>query len=317
MAIADTLSTQEVSNTLWAYARMDKTPAAELAMRLDARVAATVHMFNTQDITNTLWAYAKMTSSSSSPGGTYAGAELIGLMEARAAALADNFIAQDVSNILWAYAKMGRRPCSDSEFMQRLERRAVALVPDLSPQNVSNILWAYAALDMRASDALMTLLECRAVNIMRDFSVQEVSTMAWAYACMALPMHPSLVSGITSQIIAAQHADPVALSSQLTMSQLHQFLITYTLEPRLLVQSGSAATSDSDINTLQQLVSSSHNSSRVFSASESESESEFVSESESGKHAVTMSGFQQDVAQVCMYVRMSPSIYAVTVKFMQ
>jgi hypothetical protein len=56
-ALAGLFNTQEVANTLWAYATMGREPGAGLMRVLEGRAAEVLAgTFDTQEVTNTLWA---------------------------------------------------------------------------------------------------------------------------------------------------------------------------------------------------------------------------------------------------------------------
>ena len=59
-ALADTFNTQDVANTIWAYATMGRGPGAGLMRVLEGRAEALAGTFKAQGVANTLWAYATM-----------------------------------------------------------------------------------------------------------------------------------------------------------------------------------------------------------------------------------------------------------------
>jgi len=59
-ALADTFNTQDVANTIWAYATMGREPGAGLMRVLEGRAEALAGTFKAQGVANTLWAYATM-----------------------------------------------------------------------------------------------------------------------------------------------------------------------------------------------------------------------------------------------------------------
>jgi hypothetical protein len=54
--LAGMFNAQDVANTLWAYAKMERTPGAGLMRVLEGRAEALANTFNAQDGANTLWA---------------------------------------------------------------------------------------------------------------------------------------------------------------------------------------------------------------------------------------------------------------------
>ena len=59
-AISGEFSSQQVSNTMWGYATMGKTPGERGMRQLERRVEAISGEFNSQEVSIKLWAYAKM-----------------------------------------------------------------------------------------------------------------------------------------------------------------------------------------------------------------------------------------------------------------
>jgi hypothetical protein len=57
-AVAKNFNPQEVSNTLWAFAKLARTPGAGLLQQLEARASAVAQDFNPQEVSNTLWAFS-------------------------------------------------------------------------------------------------------------------------------------------------------------------------------------------------------------------------------------------------------------------
>jgi len=54
-ALAGTFNTQDVANTLWAYATMGREPKAGLMRELEGRAEAVAGTFKAQGVANTLW----------------------------------------------------------------------------------------------------------------------------------------------------------------------------------------------------------------------------------------------------------------------
>jgi len=137
----DTFKSQEVANTLWAYATMGREPGAGLMRVLEGREEALADTFKAQEVANTLWAYATM--------GREPEAGLMRVLEGRAEALADTFNTQGVANTLWEYATMGREP--GAGLMRVLEGRAEALADTFNTQRFELLAsCVYAARPLRS-----------------------------------------------------------------------------------------------------------------------------------------------------------------------
>ena len=93
--MAGTFKSQEVANTLWAYATMRREPGTGMMRALEGRAEALAGTFKAQQVAITLWAYATM--------GQEPGAGLMRELEGREEALSGTFNAQDVANTMWRW----------------------------------------------------------------------------------------------------------------------------------------------------------------------------------------------------------------------
>jgi hypothetical protein len=59
-AISGEFNSQEIANTLWAFATMGAKPGESVMGQLERRAEAISGDFKPQDIANTLWAFATM-----------------------------------------------------------------------------------------------------------------------------------------------------------------------------------------------------------------------------------------------------------------
>ena len=59
-AISGEFDSEDVSDTLWAYAEMGRMPRKRLMGLLEGRMETISGEFQSQDVSDTLWAYAKM-----------------------------------------------------------------------------------------------------------------------------------------------------------------------------------------------------------------------------------------------------------------
>ena len=58
--VTSTFNAQDVANTLWAYAMMERAPGAALMRVLEERAEALASTFNKKEVANTRWARAKI-----------------------------------------------------------------------------------------------------------------------------------------------------------------------------------------------------------------------------------------------------------------
>jgi uncharacterized alpha-E superfamily protein len=59
-AISGEFNSQNVANTLWAFATMGKKPGERMMGQLERRAEAISGEFTAQEVANTLWAFATM-----------------------------------------------------------------------------------------------------------------------------------------------------------------------------------------------------------------------------------------------------------------
>jgi hypothetical protein len=165
---------QALSNILWAYAS-----AGEPHPRLFKRVADHIlslrdlNGFKPQEISNIFWAYA--TADEKHP-------QLFRRVAEHIVSLRDlsGFNSQDVSNIVWAYATAGD---SNPRLFERVADHILSL-KDLSgftSQALSNIMWAYATAG-QSHTLLFQKLADVAIAKREEFNSQSVANFLWAYA---------------------------------------------------------------------------------------------------------------------------------------
>lgn len=174
-------NSQNISNTMWALAKMEATPkgAHPLVNALTVQARAQIGTFNAQAVANTIWALAKM---------EVAGVPSRLLMEAlsaRAQATIHQFNEQAVSNSLWALAKMQELELEPSPpLVDAMLAQARAKVRDFNAQHCSNTLWALAKMPSVLGQN-MTLLGCLAMQARKnlaDLTAQNLTNILWALA---------------------------------------------------------------------------------------------------------------------------------------
>jgi hypothetical protein len=98
-AISGEFNSQNVANTLWAFATMGIKPGELMMGKLERRAEAISGEFKSQAVANTLWAYATM--------GTKPGERMMGQLERRVEAISGEFKSQEVANTLWSMCLFG------------------------------------------------------------------------------------------------------------------------------------------------------------------------------------------------------------------
>jgi len=229
-AIADTFKSQDVANTLWAYATMGQEPGARLISELEGRVQALAGTFKAQEVANTLWAYATM--------GQEPGARVMRVLEGRAEAIAGTFNTQNVANTLWAYATMGQEP--GAGLMRVLEGQTEAMAGTFNAQNVANTLWAYATMGREPGARVMRVLEGQTEAMAGTFKAQEVANALWAACVFYIFRAPEeeirLVHAVFERLVCLGKTAVKTSFNPAQLSQLHQFFVWSSVEPRLGVE---------------------------------------------------------------------------------
>jgi hypothetical protein len=233
-ALAGTFKAQDLANILWAYATMGREPGAGVLQGLEGRVEvlacwprSVCRTFNTQNVANTLCAYATM--------GREPAAGLTRALEVHSKTIAGTFKQQDVSNTLWAYATMGREP--EAELMGLLEERVEDLAHTFNAQGVSNTLWAYATMGRDPGKGMMRALEGRAEALAGTFEAQNAAKSLWAecvFSTFRAPEEGSRLVHSLAQLVMA--LGKAACFNIAELSQVHQYFVWCSVEPRLGVE---------------------------------------------------------------------------------
>jgi len=216
MALADIASRNindfqpyELSNLLWAYAKLSLHPSdllASVSKRLmtrqrgeikvqclstiawsfatlgcqDATVFASLSyelrsfasVMKPLEISNSLWAFAK---------NRFQDQELFKTLGDAAAqdAVASLFSAQEMSSTVWAFATVGLQ---HPELFSQIGIQCILRREQLTPQGISNILWSFAKLQVPTDPDLFKLLLDRAMKNLDGYKPEELSALAWAAA---------------------------------------------------------------------------------------------------------------------------------------
>ena len=192
---AGEFNSQNVANTLWAYASLGRDPGKGLLHALERRALETAGEFNSQEVANTLWAYARM--------GREPGEGILYAMESQALEKAGEFNSQNVANTLWAYVSLGREP--GEGLLHALERRALETAGEFNSQDVANTLWAlcflvrcYPAVACRLSLALQPRVQVLAKR--QEFGNEGLSQMHQFF--LSCTLEESLRMHVSDSLVA-------------------------------------------------------------------------------------------------------------------
>ncbi|CAK9071996.1 unnamed protein product [Durusdinium trenchii] len=177
------LDGRQLSNTLWAIARL-RQPAIEampegLATQVAAQLSSQEQRLNHQDVSNGLWAIAALDLPEQAD-------HMSELAYSRALSRPNGFKAQELANAIWAFATCGSgtasRMARNLTVYCVLERLA-----ELQSIQLAAVIWSVAAADLdgqslRSSPRLMEPLATAVLDRVQEFGPQEVSNVSWALA---------------------------------------------------------------------------------------------------------------------------------------
>ncbi len=162
----DSMNSQELSNTAWAFATTGHHATA-LFEALAEVAEISIDDFNPQELSNLCWAYAT------------AGHQAPALFDAVAAASAPALMnPQNIANTCWAFATAKHRAPA---LFDALADAACARITELEPQHLANMAWAYTTAQHAAPrlyDAIATAVSTR----VGQFKPRELSALAFAFA---------------------------------------------------------------------------------------------------------------------------------------
>ncbi len=177
-AISGEFDSEDVSNTLWAYARMGRKPGERLMGLLEERAEAISGEFDSQDVSDSWcrdsqkWDKRERArererererqrdrETVGTPKKKGGGKRLMELLKERSEAISGEFDSDDVSKTLCAYARMGSEP--GEGLMGLLEGRMEAISGEFDSDDVSKTLCTYARMGSEPGEGLMGLLEGR------------------------------------------------------------------------------------------------------------------------------------------------------------
>jgi hypothetical protein len=173
MAKLGTFNSQELANTLWALAKLDRRPGATLQRLLDDAVCWQVDEFKPQELANTLWAMAKLGHGDDA---------VLGVLERAVRRAAERLNANELTQVLWAHAKLGRAPAHLAALTDCAQRE----LPYMTAQGLAIALWAFAKLGCTLPPEL---LQRFAEAVRREAAKMDPSPLVitlWAFATMGI-----------------------------------------------------------------------------------------------------------------------------------
>eukprot|EP00927_Polykrikos_kofoidii_P021183 TRINITY_DN20133_c0_g2_i1.p1 TRINITY_DN20133_c0_g2~~TRINITY_DN20133_c0_g2_i1.p1 ORF type:complete len:1070 (+),score=209.28 TRINITY_DN20133_c0_g2_i1:171-3380(+) len=166
---------QCLSTAAWAFATLQKR-SSQLFTSIALELVSRACEMKSQEISNTLWAFAKVHAG----GKRFPHAALFGELSAaaREGSFLWQFKVQELSNTVWAFATVGM---DDPQLFAAVAEVAVARRQELAMQHVANILWAFARLKANeASVRLVPALLEVALENLSSTKPQELTALVWA-----------------------------------------------------------------------------------------------------------------------------------------
>ena len=122
---------------------------------------------------------------------------------------------------------MGVTP--EAGLLRAMQGRATALAGEFNPQDVANTVWALATMGVTPEAGLLRAMQGRATAVAGEFTPQDVANTLWAHACFGGPCGKGEEE--LFEILASSLLEVVSKMELKAESQVHQWLLTFDLEP--------------------------------------------------------------------------------------
>ena len=161
---------QNISNVLWSCASLGTVPDRDwMALFYDA-VDRTYQDFNAQDVSNTLWAFAKLTERAAADKTNQEKEKREDAPE-RSDVVQDLLSSEEEEEAKEALRRR-RPFSVPSAIISKILQAAYPILPTLSPQHLANCTWALARMGFTPTQAWMKALESAASAKLRSSNIQ-------------------------------------------------------------------------------------------------------------------------------------------------
>ncbi|CAL8462328.1 g1861 [Coccomyxa elongata] len=184
---------RNLSNSLWALAKMGHNPGEAMLNAMAAEVAKKLGGCNAQNLANIAWSYATL---SHNPG-----EELLEAIAVEAEKKLAEFSPQNISNLLYAFAKLEYKP---SAFLEQASQAAVPILTNFTPQALSNTVWALSKLDT-LDETLFTAIVKQVLDKLTRFNAQNVANTVWGFANLGFDPGLQLCDAVAQNSIYTMH----------------------------------------------------------------------------------------------------------------
>eukprot|EP00956_Cyclotella_meneghiniana_P037576 scaffold140783_cov73-Cyclotella_meneghiniana.AAC.1 len=192
--VIDQFNAQEISNAVWASAKLEVSHSTFFRGVADAMVRMqTLESFKPQEFANTVWAYA---TTNEQHHGLFkkVGDEIVEKNNL------DLFKPQELANIVWAYATSNQQ---HHGLFKKVGDEIVIKdnLASFDPQAIANIVWAYATANEQHHGLFQKVGdEIVAKDNFASFTPQALANIVWAYAT-ANEQHHGLFQKVGDEIV--------------------------------------------------------------------------------------------------------------------
>mmetsp|Transcript_21582 Transcript_21582/g.32116 ORF Transcript_21582/g.32116 Transcript_21582/m.32116 type:complete len:1291 (+) Transcript_21582:95-3967(+) len=173
-------NTQDLSNTLWGFARLQVRPSAELVEHLQWRAQSISEEFQPPEVAGMFWGFATL-GITPTPETSFA-------MFNQLSKCIHHFDAQGLVNTLWACARLQQLP--DNSIWEKIKNQLSMHTSRLTEQGIANALWALAKTeDKDSKSVLISKLTNQALNIAPEFTPQGMASVTWSMARLSCASH--------------------------------------------------------------------------------------------------------------------------------
>jgi hypothetical protein len=174
--VASDMEPQEVSNTIWSYAKLGLTPGAQALAALEVAVLRVGSGMKPQETANTVWAFGTL--------GMMPGEESRAALEAAVVRVGPSMNPQDTANIAWSFATLGLTPRAEAQVA--LEAAVVRVGPSMNAQATANTAWSFATLGLTPGAKARAALEAAVLRVGPSMNPQATANTAWGFGTLGL-----------------------------------------------------------------------------------------------------------------------------------
>lgn len=184
----------ELSNLLWAYAKLSLSPSDLLANVTARLLRRREGEFKVQCLSTIVWSFATLKRRN---------LVVFASIAKELSAHAQELKPQEISNTLWAFAKSR---CAHAELFSALGDAAVEepKIWSFKPQELSNSIWAFATVGLQ-HPTLFTKVEAASIRKRHEMVPQNIANILWAFAKLQISSWSRLFSSLLEVSVVKLH----------------------------------------------------------------------------------------------------------------